>query len=91
MSTQLLALINVINDSPFSIEHESNTTPAARDALKTLKTAHPKVYAFVTKSMTRAVLGLDVLEDQGYTLPKGYSWRQVFAVVADAQNEAHGN
>jgi hypothetical protein len=41
--------------------------------------------------MARAVLGLDVLEGQGYTLPKGYSWRQVFAVVADAQNEAHGN
>lgn len=157
MSTQLLALINIINDSLFSVEHgdtltgaeileanedkdttlhalqvalnegvcdEQNTALvtlvrrvtfyteearrealAARDALATLETEHPAVYALINQSMSEAhgylwslrldlareSLWLDVLEDQGYAPPTGYTWTETFEAIDDAWDAAHGN
>ncbi len=150
MSTQLLALINIINDSLFSIEHgdtltgaeileqnedkdttlhalkvalvegvcdEQNTALvtlvrrvtfyteearrealAARDALATLETEHPAVYALINQSMSEAhgylwsrrldlareSLWLHVLESQRYAPPTGYTWEETNQVIEDA-------
>jgi len=128
MSTQLLALINIINDSLFSIEHGDTLTGAeileqnedklvtlvrrvtfyteearrealaARDALATLETEHPAVYALINQSMSEAhgylwsrrldlareSLWLHVLESQRYAPPTGYTWEETNQVIEDA-------
>jgi hypothetical protein len=77
----------------------------ARDALKTLETEHPAVYALINQSMSEAhgylwsrrldlareSLYLHVLEDQGYAPPEGYTWDETFEAIDDAWDEAHGN
>jgi hypothetical protein len=74
-------------------------------ALAILENKHPAVYAFIDQIMSEAhsylwahrldlaresLLSLDVLEDQGYAPPKGYTWCEAFEAIDDAWDKAHG-
>jgi len=102
---QNTALVTLVRRVTFYTEEARREALAARDALATLETEHPAVYALINQSMSEAhgylwSLRLDlahesllvgVLEDQGYAPPEGYSWCEAFAAIDDAWDEAHGN